>query len=155
MRKLANSLLNFYFCLLFFVFVAAEAANMLIVVLSAAKVLNAEDILYACGILGGIAVIAVVLTVFTYLIPLCANNYFPVKDIPNVVNEVRFGKRISLATNIPLFVSVIFSVVVLIIYKPFSSPNEIYRLLWILGLFLPVCFKVGIYYLLWSRRIKQ
>ncbi len=155
MRNLINKLLNLYFYLLFFALTAAEAADILTAILGLANVLNSQDILFFGGILGGISIATIVLTVFTYLIPLCVNNAFPVGDIPNVVNEIRFKKSVRLVTNIPLAISVAFSVAVLIVYRPFSDPNETYKLLWMCHLFLPICFKVGIYYLLWSKKIKQ
>lgn len=153
MRLIFNKILNVYFYLLFFIFTIVEAADLVVIILSAIKKISINDIFYIRGFLGGILIISMLLTFFTYLIPLCINNYYPISKIPDVLREENFIKPIKLFTNIPLMISTLFSVTLLLIFKPFTNQDETYGFLWMSGLFLPVCFKAGIYYLLWSKKL--
>ena len=154
MKPIFNAFLNFYSRLMFLIFIAIELADIIVIFLCLTKTLGINDVFYIRGIIGGLAILGVVLTMYTYLMPLCINNNFSSRNIPNVVNEVRFNKSIKWATNIPLIVSEIFSVYLLIIFKNSSNQDDIYKLMWVLAVFLPVCFKVGIYYLLWSKKVR-
>lgn len=155
MKLLINKMLNIYFYILFLIFTIVEVADIIVIILCAKKTLELSDILYIRGFLGGISIISILLTFFSYLTPLCINNNYPVLKIPDVLREVNFIKPIKLFTNIPLMISTVFSVVLFVIFKPFHNQDEIYEILWMLGLFLPICFKTGIYYLMWSKELNK